>query len=412
MKTNIIYILLAFLLSGCVMEDYGDHCPGPEEDGAGYVTISFNLTASKSQYTRAYDQRAGEWPIFEDHIDIKDCIFFIYADINETSKPLIRTVDMSDVDNDAHTNISGGPQVYTVRISIPKSAVDNAIQEDDYESEISFRIVAFVNTYGKAKSLKDSSEAESFNSLIDEASKWVYNVSETLYTKEEGSGLTFNSDSKIPMYGSMEFKATRSELQNSKPESPIWADNLSLLRSIARIEVIDAISYLEDNGLPRIEAVTFSGSTDRAYMLPESASDYINGDQVKKSNVCSGEAMLISLFKGEDHHWFGYIPEQAIESDESAVPSFTITITYEVGADGSPVIQKEFIVPMTGYKNQEFSFGTEILRNHIYVLSVENINNDDIQAETVVVPYIGIDLLPEFGFDNFCPGDHHEPEGW
>ena len=266
------------------MEDYGDHCPGPEEDGAGYVTISFNLTASKSQETRAYPEMDSEWPVYEDHIDIKDCIFFLYADLDATHRPLIRAVDMSDVDNDAHTNISGGPQVYTVRISIPKSAVADAVPGDDYESEISFRIVAFANTYGNAKSLINSSKAASFNSLIEEASKWTYNVSETLYT-EKDSELVFKSDSKIPMYGTKMFKATRSKLQNTKPESPLWAGSLSLLRSIAKIKVIDAISHRDDSGLPRIDAVSFSSSTERAYMLPELAANYENGKQVTASNI-------------------------------------------------------------------------------------------------------------------------------
>ena len=398
MKTYIIYILLAFLLSGCVMEDYGDHCPAPEEDGAGYVTISFDLTASKSQYSRAYEQRAGEWPLFEDYIDINDCIFFIYADINETKQPLIRTIDMSDVTNDAHTNISGGPQIYTVRVSIPKSAIDEAVPGD--ESDIlSFRIVAFVNTYGNAKNLIATPAASSFNTLINEAAKWTYNLSETLYKKEGSSeSVVFNSNSKIPMYGTKIFDTTRSNLQNSKPESPIWAGNLSLLRSIAKIEVIDAISNRDERGLPRIDAVTFSSSTDCAYMLPESAASYINGNQVEKSNICDGNPLLISLFNGDNINWAGYIPEQLIESEESSVPSFTITITYEVGADGSPVTQKEFTVPMTGYNDQKFSFGKEILRNHIYSLAVNVFADTD--EEIVLTPYLGVTLNPWFGFDD------------
>ena len=395
------------------MEDYGDHCPEPEMDGTGYMTISFDLTASKSQYTRAYDQIASVWPEFEDHIDIEDCIFFLYADINESDRPLIRTVDMSDVTNDAHTNISGGPQIYTVRISIPKSAIDDAIPENNDDSGISFRIVAFVNTYGEAKGLIASSEAKSFNSLIKEASEWVYDVSETIYTKKEGAELTVNSNSKIPMYGTKIFKTTRSDLQNSKPESPIWAGSLSLLRSIAKVEVIDAISYREDNGLQRIEAVTFSGSTDCAYMLPEAASDYVNGEQVKTAKICGGEQMQIPLFKRDDNIWSAYIPEQSIESKESVesegakgtdnsddlhVPSFTITITYEVGQDGTPITQKNFIVPMTGYKDQMFSFGPEILRNHIYSLAVDNVFADT-EEEIVLAPYLGVTLNPWFGFD-------------
>ncbi|MDE7350679.1 MAG: hypothetical protein K2N25_06400 [Muribaculaceae bacterium] len=125
--------------------------------------------------------------------------------------------------------------------------------------------------------------------------------------------------------------------------------------------------------------------------------------------------MLISLFDSENLNWNGYIPEQAIQTDESSessVPTFYITIT-TAGVDDNTTVQEVFTVPMTGYKDQKFNFGTDIFRNHIYVLSVENIISEDLNAEIVVVPYIGIELEPGFGFGSLLPGDHHTPPtGW
>lgn len=356
------------------MDDYGNHCPKPE-DGAGYITISFNLVTSNTMQSRADSEEDSGWCMLEDYIDTKDFVFFIYAVLDEATHPLIKVVDMSTAMNeeneDPHTNISGGPYTYTVRVAIPKSAIDNIIPNGN--DDINFRIVAFANTNGRYKSLT-SSTTSSLNGLISEAESWYYNVLETLYSGVNDYVGYLDLNAKIPMYGTKSFKVTRTQLSTSRPDSPVFIGNMSMLRSLAKIKVIDVISN-EDalTGLPRVESVTFDNVTNSAFVLPYDVTEYKNEDQVQHANPCGTTPMKINLLKNGDKTWIGYVPEQLIQTDKSPVPSFKLTLTYEVDAVGNPILsnQKTFIVPMTGYNDQVFSFGEAILRNHIYTLEVD-----------------------------------------
>lgn len=363
MKLHILTFILAFLLTGCsIMEDYDGSCPDIEVDESECINFTFRMVVSPTEKTR-YDEIESEWPEFEDRIDPDDFAFFIYAQLSDNTMPFIMKVTDITKTKDPHTSISGGPSVYNVKVSVPKKDIDNIVPDGD----ITLRIVAFANTGKKYLKLNSTDEA-SFNNLIGMTEGWDYNLSD-IYS---GTG-DLISTAKLPMYGTITFDATRESLNKSRPDNPVLGGNMYMLRSLAKIKVIDKISNRDmATGFPRIETVTFNSTKDRAYMLPYNPGSYENGHQVETAHPWpEGDTREINLSQ-KDNVWFGYIPEQAISSG----PKLKITVTYSLKGDGTPQEQETFEVSMSGYKNQVFGFGESILRNHIYTLSVESIADE------------------------------------
>ncbi|MDE6786135.1 MAG: hypothetical protein K2J46_03730, partial [Muribaculaceae bacterium] len=147
--------------------------------------------------------------------------------------------------------------------------------------------------------------------------------------------------------------------------------------------------------------------------LPNEASKYINANQVHIPNifdpdntqtadnkstyrlgVMPEDMTSISPDDRKGSVLVGFIPEQVIGNvaNVGGIPGFKITIEYFEGET------KDFVVPMYGYNGKPFEFGDNILRNHIYTLSVEKVENEaDITLVAIEAPYNSVELKPEFG---------------
>ena len=127
-------------------------------------------------------------------------------------------------------------------------------------------------------------------------------------------------------------------------------------------------------------------------VTPYDALSYINGNQVHTPNIFS------DIVPGTDNVYryklgviegkaipevgnktvrIGYIPEQRIAhvngNVNEGMPQFVIAVDTKRNSDGS-VEQEVYRIPMTGYKDDYiFEFGNNILRNHIYTLSVNRV---------------------------------------
>lgn len=363
MKFRILLILLAFLATGCSLIHENDGpCPGGEDDDSEYITLSFRLVAQLPESSRAGE---SEWPEFEDCVFADEFSFYIYAVLSDGSQPLLMKVDNLAGVTDPFTNISGGPSIFTLRASIAKTDFEDIIPSD--EDIIRLRIVVFANSRTAVSSLNSFEKYNSFSSLIASATAWNYNIFGTIYPGTGSMNGGLKKGAKIPMYGTALLSVSRENLNKSTPSSPVWGDDMYLLRSLAKIKVVDHIENRnESTGLPRVESVTFNAPTSHAFTLPYDAINYVNGQQVSSPRICDGMPMQIALLKRKPGEWIGYIPEQSIDK-----PKITINITYELKPDGTPLDQVSFEVPMTGYNGQTFEFGDNILRNHIYTLSVD-----------------------------------------
>ena len=380
---------MAFLLAGCnIMEDMDNKCPNIED--SDYVNISFNLVIPIEGNSRAdendHDEVSSEWPEFEDKIYTDDFVIYIYTVTSDGAEPLLAKIDVSSLP-DSNASISGGPDTYTLNVALPKSEFEKHSPVSD--AEVTFKVAVFANTKNKTDLLTDDNES-SFSELIQGASAWHYSIFGMIYGSPNTTA--FTESPRIPMYGTITFKTPRELVYKSRPEYPIWGGDLYMLRSTAKIQVIDGIIHDNDKKLPRVENVTFKGATASAYDIPFDAKNYRNGWQVTKPNIYTEPSPSLSLIlNGEDKKWFGYVPELKVSDSK-----FIIEVTYSLNADGSPNVQERFEIPMTGYRETEFYFGENILRNHIYTLKVNSVEAFKPQIEVSVKEWKKINYTYEY----------------
>ncbi len=401
MKYNVLTFILAFLLSACsVMEDYGDDCPGQEEDEAGLVTLSFKLISSSIVNSRSdiyHDEVGSEWSAFEDQIQADDFAFFIFCQQEDGTWPLV--LKMTNIKNSTDPNmmITGAAGLYTVTAVISKDKLGHDVTLGS-NKEINFRMVVLANTGAANK--YDDLDTTSYDDFIEAASKWKIGIN-TIYQAD----VTSDAVDKlfvggIPMFGLKEFKFTESALYSSRPEERLWIGDIYMLRALSKIKVVDAITNKTDSGLPRIESVTFQGGTLDAYVLPYNKGEYKDGYQVETANPAPAPTegivtpMRLGYITPNAGTVLGYIPEQNITTE---LPTLTITITYEVDANNVPTLQETFEVPLWGYKGETFNLGDAILRNHIYTLSVD-LEHHELFCTVTLFPYTAVILNPLFGF--------------
>ncbi len=400
MKNYIILFLTAILLTGCsLIMEYPDD-PVPVEENDEFVNLSFNIVLPVAVESRAdnyHDETGSENPALEDKIYADDFIFFVYAGTVSTAESdlaFIAKVNGDTPATDPDVSISGGVGSYIVRISIAKKDFLEAVGNDT--ENVVFRVVAFANTK-KVHNNIQAVDYATFGKLIATATEWNFSILRYVYQGTGGMQLT----PRIPMYGTTRFVVTRNRLDKSTMADPIWGENLYLLRSLAKVKVIDNITGRDDKGLPRVEVVTFHGLPN-AYMLPYNAASYTNGYQVETARPYTiiHDTMELGLLPSSQNVagnpgnlWTGYITEQA-----TADCKITIRVTYETDADGNPAVYQDFDVSMAGYNGHSFSetFGEYILRNHIYTLSVTGVSSSTMTFNVAVKDWKKIEYEYEY----------------
>ncbi len=79
----------------------------------------------------------------------------------------------------------------------------------------------------------------------------------------------------------------------------------------------------------------------------------------------------------------GYAPEMKISNADTTRPYFQITVALRSGSNGD--VTKSYTVPMAGGSDYpDIRFGDYVLRNHIYTLSIERVNLDELTLEVAV----------------------------
>lgn len=375
---------MAVMLVGCsIMEDQDNPCPNPED--SEFINLTFNMVVPIARQTRTddfHDEIDSEWPEVEDLIYTDDFAFYLYAVLPDGTQPFIAKID--DI-----SSITGGNGTYTLQITLEKSKFEEVVPKEN--NIVKFKIAVFANTNKKYNNLSETDYA-SFETLIDTASQWDFSIFGTIYAGTGTVDGNLRSGARLPMYGTSTLEVTRDQVYMSRPETPLWGGEISMLRSVAKVQVLDEIINRDQTtGLPRIEAVTFIGPSDKAYILPYDASNYQNGKQIETPNNCEGNQRELGLLKRENNKWIGYIPEQSVKGSK-----FVINVTYYLKEDGTPLDPMTFEVPMTGYNDQTFKFGDFILRNHIYTLSVKSVETSKPSIEVSVKQWRKINFEYEY----------------
>ncbi len=382
MKFNIPALIIALLLTGCSwVEDSGTECPVSDNITLSFQMLSANI-GTRADSNPLHSETDSEWQAFEDLIDVNDFAFYIFADVEDDTPLVMKVTDIAG-STDPNMMITGSPGAYTVSTVIPRKNLEDLLGYElspGSSKVLNFRIVVLANAQGAGDYADIVSDNPNFTTFWERVKEWNFNM-DAIYSNNSGdSGINGLYKGAIPMFGMSAFGITEDALYESRPDDRIWLGDIWMLRALAKVRVIDNIGTRNvTTGLPRIEEVTVQSATNLAKQLPLNAPMYVNGSQVEAANIAARDASTTDaqcLYKlgylpaSDKTMRFGYIPEQIIENE---LPAFNITVTFEVDEAGNPTRQEVYQVPMTGYKDTKFEFGNEILRNHIYTLSVNSV---------------------------------------
>lgn len=423
MKFSIPSLIMALLLTSCTLIHEGEPpCPdNPDEN----ITISFDLQTSGALLNtrvdnNGHDEVDSELLNLEDGIDMSDCALFIFAKIEGTENEealLYKNTNLGGSTN-PEIFIAGAPGAYTVNLVIAKTKLNELLNfelKPDGTERINFRILMLANcssTGTNAQAKWNAITGQTYTAVINQLSDWSYamaNIYNENYAGDDAAGRYSNLKKNLPMFGTVVESATQESLFYSRPDNRVYLGEIYLLRSVAKVRVVDNILNKDISGFPKIVDAEFWGSQSMAKQLPYNAAGYQNGMQVHDPNIVEPDkplqlegAMKYKLgtipanavvgadFKGDVR--IGFVPEQKIDNINGDVnqgmPIFHISIAMGQNADGSLEI-KEFDVPMTGYKDITFGFGNSILRNHIYTLSVNEVAlGSEVNLTFTVAPWI------------------------
>ncbi len=424
----IIFLPALLLLTACNSHD------DPEETVAmgDCVSLSFNMaTANITSRSRADNQGHSEinseFRDFEDGIDMGDLGIFIFAKIADSTsddKLVYKFTDLLDSD-DARIDITGSKGNYFVNLMIRKDDLKDVLGGYEIESGgksiISFRVLILANCSPgtNATAMWDAIDGKTFPAVMAQLAEWNFPMSD-IYNADGGPGVETiysNKKSHCPMFGTNLFATTETALTESRPGNRVYLGAVNLLRALAKVRVVDNIAEKDDQGYPYIAAVEFLSSQSQARQLPAGALNYEDGQQVHTPNISevNNNLTLAGTYKlgtipeewtitpasqRTGNVFIGFVPEQKIghpnNNIEEGMPELHITIANHKADDSLEFL--DYYVPMTSYNGVNFSFGQNILRNHIYTLSVDNFGAR-LNLQVDVVPYRSCVLEPYFGLD-------------
>ncbi len=400
---SLLLLLTCLILGACSLVDDGPlpECPAPVD-----FMLSFTVDASEiSRASRADDQGHDEvdadYAAFENGMDLDRLAIYVFARrAGATDEQLIFATPRLGAETSTDIDVIGGAGSYTVKLMMSKAGFEEKIGKkmsaDDTE-RIIFRILM-------VSGITPSVSATTFTGILDGLAGYKVAMSE-LFSAPAAPDVTqlvtdcYPGERKyIPMFGTNTFTVSQYALVNSALGREAYLGGVDMLRSVAKVRVVDNIRNKDDNGYPRIVSARLVASQDELLVLPAGAATYVNGDQVHTAALAApGEIKPLTLPLGAvpsswtvtpaiDHRgdiFTGYAPEMKISNADTTRPYFQITVALRSGSNGD--VTKSYTVPMAGGSDYpDIRFGDYVLRNHIYTLSIERVNLDELTLEVAV----------------------------
>lgn len=400
-------LLAGLALTGCVY-DGAEECPGQEDRE---VVMSFRLVSWRADAaSRATVVGEEEATAAENWVDPSDLRFLLLTE----GGMLLR--DITPAAFDPATDDYG---TYTVRtVSFREPYFDYAA----VNGRVRFRIMVLANWPDNALNALAGCRGLADIERVAATEPALYDLPEGFRPALPADG----TGTGIPMYGLKSFDLTQEALFASTEQAPVELtsgdDAIHLLRSLAKLEVIDAIEtrYGEElygTGYPRIASVTLlSGKYRRdARLIPDGFAD---GEQVTAASLFAtpNTAGADLAFAPRNYgaltppveqypdgepsftvDWAdcftAYLPEMAIPAGDALR---VVVRNYPEGTtppDGHPATY-EYTIPIPA----STAWGTQLLRNHIYRLRVTGAGTDfNMEYTYTICPWN--EASTEVGFD-------------
>lgn len=336
---------MLLLSAGCVYEGV-DRCPA---GGDGEVSVIFKIAAQNTRGTRAGNVIGQETGTADENwIDMDGIRFLMFNGNGVFLQDLTAVADVS-VDDETLWN------QYTVRATFKDSYFSNPAFAG---GNVPFKLMVLANWPEDALAVVDE---DCSSAAVIEAAAVTFAMPESFFPELEGAG--------IPMYGLIDCSVPQASLAASTVDNYVDIGDIYMLRSLAKVEVIDNIADKVD-GYPKLTNVSVMTWNSVSRLIPE---NFKNGKQVT-SPTYPADPVPVSPDGGRQFVQQGYKTESAgaaydFEGFTTYLPEirteglkFIITVRYD--ADASSVKTHE-IIPEEGNV-----WGTDILRNHIYRMSV------------------------------------------
>lgn len=395
--TQLIAALLTVLLvASCQKEISLEPWTDTEDESQTFLTFDITLPAISDTRTPSsgeYDNGTAEW---ENYINIHNDLHFYIFDGNENGanaqflaslNPLATVIEQDETDNRGSNY-----KRYKVRSIVQQKLTPP------------FRLVALANcgegnypTVDANGNLKLGST--NITNLSQLATSLTYTMSEPI--------AKLDANNLIPMFGVSKI----TELAKIGDDTNIG--RIDLLRAWAKVDVMSAD---ETNDLA---SVTLHNYNTCGLVCPTSVyerSHYVHddwdNDYVGHISLPSSPGIQLSEHPFSIHHtttltrgdnttvsrnvYTLYIPEyrNLIEGTTTLQENYSyITLGFE-GAD-----TRSFRLDFRHYPEGAYF---DIERNNYYKYTVRR-NDFDVEIAVDVVPYIGVNLEPDFGFDDFRP---------
>lgn len=382
---------IAFLsvFQSCVCE-YDDFNPVELEPGER-AFVQFRLDSGDSHFgnTRAtgdsdfdkegHGQEAGL--AAENYVSLDDMKVFIF---NTTTGKLIEELKPMPSLND--------PTVVTAELTVR----DHLIADDKGNVNVSLVVLANWKSIGRdypalyinQSTMDDLEKSKTY--VFTQSPSWMPS-----YDVNTGKG------NGIPMYGRQDYSGfTLDLLKASNRDNPLklypesgtasksYEKDIKLLRSLAKIEIADNISF-RVNGYPKVESVRLKNYRSNGLLVPSPESFNSGFNQVYKVTLpdnaeFNDKTMALraayktgttgsldewqSRFPGG---WFStYIPEMTYDP---AVNDFRMEVTVRMSAAANDIVTKT--APIPGFRITGNTEEGTILRNHIYRIEVDMAND-------------------------------------
>ncbi|MDE7347519.1 MAG: hypothetical protein K2N48_12375 [Muribaculaceae bacterium] len=398
-----VFLLIISMAMGCSAIFDGDGaCPEPEESVSdnGTVSIIFRVSTDAEMLdnpawsTRAdlnnHDEEDSDNPLLEDYISLADCGIFIFGG-NDNPYLLYSNTDVTNnADGSDDFFISGSIGDYTIALTLDNSMVENIFGKEGDNSELSpngerklkLTVAILANISGQRNNPGNYDAFKNLKSVMSLKSDISYDIESAARLKDfidiaqalTYTAATSQSNLRIPMYGLRTFTVSEKDMFYSRPDSRIELGNISLLRAMMKLRIVDNIQQRGEDGYPKLTGATLSFRARTGYVTPENAGSYTNGQQVHTDRVINAQdesASNIGLWKGagEENTFVCCAPTQSITSSPPV-----LTIWAQRDADSEPQEFEVIISPsiLTGITDAD-KWGVTMLRNHVYTLSVNQV---------------------------------------
>ena len=390
-------VALTVSLAGCSAVTEPER-PCPDDPGADAPTLglSFQVSTavpvSRSHAASRTDDSGhpeeGSDYTIEDEINLNDFGFFIFAGSADDADADLRLLykNTAVTQTASEMSMTGSLGDYTVNLDLPHTTVehllgatagDESLLSPGGSRKLKLRIAIIANS-NASRLLPGLKGFDGLSQVYndadpDNASPFAdfTTIAEGLrYTMPAATGLYANL--QIPMYGlSDEITLTESAMYWSRPDERLILGEISLLRAMAKLRLVDAIApELKTDGYPRLVSASVTYGIKGGYVTPETPGAYKNGQQVHTDRT--GEAATgtpIAMLAGTvvASSLITYLPAQSLLT---GAPTLSVEMQRDAGSQ-----PQTFTVDLSDaeYTTIVNDWLPLMLRNHVYTLAITNV---------------------------------------